>query len=398
MTSAALERARLVIVDARPPTAAPLRGLVERAAVDHEILVVSTADRALEAISVRPPAAVLVHAEIGSAPSSAATGPVIAATCHRLHPDFPLLVYTENPANGHEAELARLGLAVPVVLDSRLIESFGAVLRDLVRCAAGQRRLFRLSRPTSAAAREPSLPETFRIERFLCEARDSLLRVAAREHPDRTRAAAGACLSLRAFLDHLSNDGELFPRGGRPRSIRGQSVLWCSGAQPPPWLAAAAETSEVEVRTVPPGSLRPATALHPATVAVVLEPTDAASAADAWLADRCRRPLLITGVPSAPVGVLLDELFPAERVLFLPEAAAELFEVGRCAAHLYRDERAELRLPYRPDGKPAWPLDVRRLLRRTDARILLLARQAASTLADAAELVGLPERTLSRPG
>ncbi|MBI2898114.1 MAG: hypothetical protein HYY06_31465 [Deltaproteobacteria bacterium] len=130
-----------------------------------------------------------------------------------------------------------------------------------------------------------------------------------------------------------------------------------------------------------------------AMLAAVVEPSDIGSAMDAWVLGRSIRPFVVVGVAPAHVRLLLVELGVGNRAAGSIVVARDLIAAGRASVRLYRDEDPCLRPRFGPDGHTAWPIDLRRFLVKLDGRVLRLAVEMTGSIAGAARLVGLPERT-----
>jgi hypothetical protein len=386
----------MVIVDARAPTDEPLRAIVACAAVHHDVQLVACAERALDAVSAAPPAAVLLEAQLDHRSGSPALGPLIASICHGRLPGVPLLLYVGDTRAAHERELAQMGLRLPVVLEQRLAESFDSIVAELVEYTGGIELLCR-GREGETRSSSDRLPDSFRIERYLVEVEAALMRASLNEHADRTRAAAAVCMPFGTFVDRLAQHAIELPRDPRPRSVSGPRILWCSDVAAPPCVSAACDEEGLAIRAVRPGTLHPDSVLSLATIAGVVTPVDPATAVDAWLLHRSVRPILMAGTVPTPVDFLHEELgvhrCGTSSDLRVPAA---LLRMGRCAANLYRDEQLGRRLPYGPDGVPAWPRDLPELLRRLDGLLLRFARRTSVSQGEAASAVGLSERTFRR--
>lgn len=389
---------RVLVVDGRDPRQYPLTDLLQRLRERHDAVVLGTGPETLQRITREPPAVILLHAGLGLRPDLPAEGPLIAAMCARQQPSVPILLYTGNPAAGREEVLAQLAVAAPVVFDQRLLRDLASLIAALCEHGAAVSSLQGRESITGASGHDESLPAGFRVDRFLDEVDLAVMRAAIREHPDRTDAAAAIGLPVETLAMRLRQHSLEVPRGARPDSMRGETLLWCSSVSPPDTVAAAADSAGVGLREVEPGSLHPSSVHSMATLAAISDVTDPSGAVDAWVLQRTTRPRLVVRASApAPVRLLLEQL--GVRASDDPPWAVpteQLLRAGRCAVALYRDEQPRRRLQYRPDGRRAWPLELGQLRSRLDRRILTFARGVAGSSLRAAEAVGLEERTFRR--
>ncbi|MBI5162187.1 MAG: hypothetical protein HY996_12365 [Micrococcales bacterium] len=385
------DRPRLVVADSRDASDPHLRELLERAGAAYEIERVTTCSRALEAIA-REPRAVLAQVDLDDRPDMPAVGPLLAGIVSRENGHVPLLLYASALGGGHERCLAQLGVRAPVVYERRLVAFFDEILPDLVSHHEAMGVLRAMPRPPEDAA-DDDLPQGFRIDRFLAEVDMAVLNASAREHADRTLAAAAVRVPVETFDVRRRQQALDRPGARRPASDAAPSLLWCSRNPPPEAIRDRCQRSDIGVRTVQPGSLHPQTMMSVAVIAAVVEPADPASAIDAWLLQRSVRPFLIAGAIPTPVKFLLGELNVFGPRVALRELPPQLLSAGLSAARLYCDEDLTLRLPFGRAGVPAWPTDAEELRRRLDARILRLAAATQQPSAKAAAALGLPDST-----
>lgn len=392
MTSAPSGPRRLVIADSRCERESPLREVRERASQAHEVDVVGSSEHALALVARMQPCAILVQAALEARTDLPPTSLALASLVLRHHDDVPILLYTSEPGLGYEAMLAQLAVPAPVVLERRLLECFEDIVTDLLAHAGATALLRALP---SAHGGEPcdSIPPRFRIDRFLREVGSALLGAAAREHPDRTEAAAAVRMPLETF-DRRRREFAIVHAGAcRADWDVPQGLLWCSREASPPAITEACEREDVGLWKIDPGSLHPDALSSPEVIAAVVDVSEVAGAVDAWLLQRSVRPFLLAGSPPAPVSYLLEEL--RVQAPWLPEAElpAALVQAGRAAAKLYSDENVSLRLPFGRAGARAWPTDVADLLHRLDSQILTLASATFHPVAAAARAVGLSDST-----
>ena len=394
MSAASVLRRRLVIADSRSPGESHLRELLERASTAHEVELVGSSDAALALIANKQPDAILTHAALEAQPDLPPASVVLASLAirHRHHHDIPVLLYTSEPGLGYEGILAQLAVPAPLLLERRLVACFEDIIAELMAHAEAAALLRTLP---SVCSGEPCdcIPRPFRVDRFLQDVESAVLSAAAREHPDRTEAAAALRMPVETF-DRRRRELAIDDGGPcRPDFQAQQGLLWCSRNAAPPAIAEACGAEDVELWRIAPGSLHPNTLTSPAPIAAVVEVSDAAGAVDAWVLQRSVRPFLLAGVPPAPVRYLLEELHVQPSWLPGGELPPALFRAGRAAAKLYSDEDPSLRLQFGRGGAPAWPTDVADLLRRLDSRILKLASATICPVAEAARAVGLAEST-----
>lgn len=396
-------RPRLVIVDARASTDERLAAIREPASHHYDVNVVSSAEHAGEKVAADLPVAALVHAGLDRLGALPALGPFVATLCQRRAPGVPMLLYTGGNPRSHVRALAQMGLQIPVVHDRRLIDCFDTIVTHLLEHHHALEVLSKLPRPAPASP-EDCLPERFGIDDFLGQVEGAFSRASLLEHFERaesvcTDAAAAVRMPHDRFVAHLVVHDIEVPRDPRPPSVTSERVLWCSSHPLPSALRAECDRHELSVRTVPPGSLEPSSVCSPQTIAAVVEPLAAGSAAEVWLLHRSVRPFVLLEPIPAPVRFVLAELGLLGSA-FLAEPGTlpiPLLLAGRSASSLFRDEPLEERLGFRPDGLQAWPLDLPDLRRRLDGPLLRLAkRMFPDSPAQAAKAVRLTPRTFRR--
>ncbi|MBI2893817.1 MAG: hypothetical protein HYY06_09715 [Deltaproteobacteria bacterium] len=384
---------RLVIIDSRSPSEPPLRPILDRARVHHDVSLATSLEAAAETIAATSPVAVLMHAGFDVAPGAPGAGPLFATLAVRRDPDLPFMLFTGAPfAVAHEA--ARLGLRLPVVSDLRLADSFEPILDALLTHGAATAALRRATRD---APDEPdaALPEGFLIEQWLGQVERALLLACLREHQhdNLTKAAAAVSMPLSTFWAHVQQHVIEVPNRDGPFFDMADTLLWCSSSPAPSWVCDACDASRVIPKSVAPGTLHSATMTSTMMLAAVVDPIDVGSAVDAWLVRGSVRPFAVVGSAPTPVRFLLEDLDLGRRTPGTTEIARNLLVAGRATVPLYDDVSPDIRRAFTPNGRPAWPMDLPGLLRRLDARILLFAAQTIRSIAAAARAVGLAEST-----
>lgn len=395
MTGTDVAAGRLVIADSRKPDEPPLQGIIERAvAAGYDVRLIATLKEAIATISTVSPVAVLAHANLDPAPGAPPAGPLLASVSGRDRSHPPFLLYSGNP-RGQGRMAAELGVRAPVVLDRRLVKDFDRVLHALLEHSSSTSAVRRAVESTSTPASD-AVAERFRIDRWLGEAERAILLVAIREHPSATEAAAAVCMPAPTFVAHLERYGLKIPDTADLIWETAPMLLWVSSSAAPEWACDACKAMSCVPKRVAPGMLHPASLLSTAVLGAMVEPTEVASAIDAWVLHRSVRPFVIVGSAPTPVKFLLDELRIHQAAPGSAEIACDLRRAGRAAQCLYEDESLRDRHELLPGGSPAWPLDLPELLRKLDGRMLRLADETFPSAAAAARAVGLPDATYRR--
>lgn len=387
---------RVVVVDARPTDAAPLRELLVGLRERYRVHVFHDGAVAAEAMAKGHAVAILIHAGLEARPGLPAAGPLVAALCRNKRPDQPMVLYTGNPSARLERQAAQLGLPVPVIHDRRLQLDPMRVVDDLIRRHDAERQLTACAQARDAVA-PTSLPGGFRIDSWLEQVESAHACATVREHPDWTRAAWAAGVPVETLRRLLRHHELEVPRGSRPGSIRTRRLLWCSNRPAPTEVADACAAADLAVREVAPGFVSPAGVLSVATTAALVEIVDARSVFDAWLVERCLKPCHRFGLPSVPLRLLLESFRLTSAAVELRTDAIEvLLDAGDRTSRLYQDNPLHERLAYCRSGLAAWPLHRDALLHAVDQRVLHHARETEGSNAAAARAVGLEIRTFQR--